>query len=107
MFYNQLRNKNCSGMDALCEKFFILVCMSEDDAALTERAADFFMKHAENPAFIQCMMSGYDYTDNDFFKMLQQRGIWASTIPHSMKLKQLLYRIAGGIRRRYCKLIRN
>lgn len=106
IFFNQLRNKHCTDVDVLCEKYFILVRMSEDEPALVERAADFFLRHAENPLFMLRMMDGYGYTDSDFFKMLQQRGIAAPMTQHGINLKHFLRRIIRGIRRRCCMIFR-
>ncbi|MBQ8536905.1 MAG: glycosyltransferase, partial [Clostridia bacterium] len=67
IFRDQLKKTDCSDIEMICEKFFLLVRMGQHDTAMLDHAIDFYFDHATDHSFVQTMSKSYSFSDTDFF----------------------------------------
>lgn len=75
LFRKPLQKTLCGNRCVACEKYFALLQMGSKDAAMRERAIDYFVRHAENTDFMKQMRGQYGYSDKDFFEVVKMSQI--------------------------------
>lgn len=75
LFRKPPRETLCGNRCVTCEKYFVLLQMGNKDAAMLERAIDYFVRHAESTDFMKQMRKQYGYSDKDFFEVVKMSQI--------------------------------